>query len=313
MADFITVRTSDNLIWNLEQAISSILYASDNSTVDLAAEGPCAASIGLDRILAKSRAKNLILQTANALERSWHDVRYQPPMHFVDNTRQLHNNGVDKDHDAKTFGIFIGRSNAERLLLSSVISGYSALQTFHFDRSSDFHRHNLGLENLLHIYGKEAFKQACEFLLDTPKRLDDVTSYPILLDHHLDISKYYNKFVVEVVCETYFTGNTFFCTEKIWRPIVLRTPFIVQGPKDFLANLKIMGFKTFDRWWNEGYSEDPADYQPLEIIKLIKYIGSKTSEQLQTMYQEMHDVLEHNYQTFMNLTEEDFLRVRHGQ
>jgi hypothetical protein len=74
-----------------------------------------------------------------------------------------------------------------------------------------------------------------------------------------------------------------------------------------------MGFKTFDKWWDEGYSEDPADHQPIEIIQVIKSIASKTSQQLHTMYTEMTDILEHNYQTFMSLTEDDFLRVRHGQ
>jgi hypothetical protein len=313
MSNFITVRTSDSRIWNIEEVVSDILCADDNAVVDLAAEGPCAVSLGLDRILAKSRAKNLILQTSNALEHSWKNIRYQPPMHFVDSTRRLGNKVIGKDQDAKTFGIFIGRSNAERLLLSAVVANYSSLQTFHFDRTNDFHCHNLGLENLLYRYGKEAFEKACKFLLDAPMQLDAITSYPILLDRHLDIADYYNKFFIEIVCETYFTGQTFFCTEKIWRPIVLRTPFIVQGPKDFLKNLKLMGFKTFDRWWDEGYSEDSSDQHPAEITRIIEKVGSKTPQQLQNMYVEMTDILEHNYQKFMSLTEEDFLRVRHGQ
>lgn len=313
MSNFITVRTSNNRIWNVEEVIRDILLADDNAIVDLAAEGPCVVSIGLDKILKQSQAKNLILQTSNALETSWKNVRYQPPMHFVNSTQRLSNKVVKKDQDAKTFGMFIGRSNAERLLLSSIVADYSSLQTFHFDYTNDFHQYNLGLENLLYTYGRTAFEKACKFLLDVPLQLDKITSYPILLDHHLDIANYYNRFFIEIVCETYFTGQTFFCTEKIWRPIVLRTPFIVQGPKHFLTNLKLMGFKTFDRWWDEGYSEDPADYQPIEITKIIKSIAEKTPEQLHSMYIEMTDILEHNYQTLMSLTEDDFLRVRHGQ
>jgi hypothetical protein len=313
MSNFITVQTSDGRIWNIKEVVSDILRADDNAIVDLAAEGPCAVSLGLDKMLEQSQAKNLILQTSNALEKSWKNVRYQPPMHFVDSTQRLGTKIVTKNQDARTFGIFIGRSNAKRLLLSSVVADYSSLQTFHFDCSNEFHRNNLGLENLLYNYGKPAFEKACKFLLGTPMYLDAITSYPILLDHHLDIAEHYNRFFIEVVCETYFTGQTFFCTEKIWRPIVLRTPFIVQGPKNFLSNLKLMGFKSFDKWWEEGYSEDPADHQPIEIIQVIKSIASNTPQQLHTMYTEMTDILEHNYQTFMSLTEDDFLRVRHGQ
>ena len=43
---------------------------------------------------------------------------------------------------------------------------------------------------------------------------------------------------------------------------MLLTPFIVQGSQWFLHRLRDMGFQTFDRWWDEGYSEDPANHQP---------------------------------------------------
>jgi hypothetical protein len=123
----------------------------------------------------------------------------------------------------------------------------------------------------------------------------------------------YNDFFVEIACESYFTGKTFFPTEKTWRAITMRTPFIIQGPQNYLKNLKLLGFKTFDRWWDEGYSEDPADYQPLEILKVIEYLNTKTLDEIYNMYLEMHDILEHNYQTLQSLKTEDFFKVRHGQ
>jgi hypothetical protein len=129
----------------------------------------------------------------------------------------------------------------------------------------------------------------------------------------LSLLDQYSNFFVEITCESYFTGQTFFPTEKTWRAIALRTPFIIQGPQNYLANLKLLGFKTFDRWWDEGYSEDPADHQPLEIIKVVEFLNNKSLDEIFSMYQEMQDVLEHNYQTLQLLTVEDFLKVRNEQ
>jgi hypothetical protein len=233
-------------------------------------------------------------------------------MHFVESTRQLNVN-AHKNRNANTFGMFIGRSNTPRLYLSALASKYRTLQTFHWRSNDNFHKSNLGIDQLVDRYGVDTLPIVADFLKHAPITLDSIESYPILVDHHLDIASYYSKFFVEIVCETYFTGQTFFCTEKIWRPIVMRTPFIVQGPQYFLQHLKILGFKTFDAWWDEGYSEDPADHQPIEIARVLEYLGSKTSDELYEMYQSMSKVLEHNYQTLMQLSVEDFIKVRNEQ
>lgn len=311
MPKTIRVYTSDQVVWNRDE-LAAELRTTQDVVIDFCAEGPCLDSLGIGSLLQYSTANSIQVVTSNALEYAWPNIVYHPPMHFVESTRQL---DVDpnKDPDAKTFGIFIGRSNAPRLYLSALASQYSTLQTFHWQSNSVFHKSNLGLDNLSDRYGADLLPLVANFLQQAPITLDAVTDYPILVDRHLNIAEYYPKFFIEIVCETYFTGSTFFCTEKIWRPIVMRTPFIVQGPQNFLHNLKTLGFKTFDRWWDEGYSEDPADHQPVEIARVLEYLGTKTSQEILKMYQDMNNVLEHNYQTLMNLTSEDFLKVRNEQ
>jgi hypothetical protein len=139
---------------------------------------------------------------------------------------------------------------------------------------------------------------------------DKEVRYPILKDQHNDIYQYYKKFFVEIVCETYYSGTTFFPTEKTWRPIVMKTPFVIQGPEWYTRNLQDLGFQTFGNFWDEGYSEDPSSYAILEIQKVIDIIKGWTVQELNVMYNEMKPILEHNYETFMNLTPEDFLRLR---
>jgi hypothetical protein len=118
---------------------------------------------------------------------------------------------------------------------------------------------------------------------------------------------------LEIVCETYYTGQTFFVTEKTWRPIMMKTPFLIQGPINFIKNLQRLGFKTFDRWWNEGYSEDPAEWQSTEIKKVIDWLATKNIAELETIYQEMQPTLEHNYNRLMELGVEDFIKIQDEQ
>ena len=132
-------------------------------------------------------------------------------------------------------------------------------------------------------------------------------SYPILWDQGaFDLEKYYQDIFCEIVCETYFTGRTFFLTEKTLRCIINGRPFMVQGPKWFLHNLKRLGFKTFSNWWDEGYDEDPVDHRLVEIKKVIKDLSTQTPGQLNNMYKSMQAILEHNYQLCLNLKLDDF-------
>jgi hypothetical protein len=90
---------------------------------------------------------------------------------------------------------------------------------------------------------------------------------------------------------------------------MLKTPFIVHGPQNYITNLKRLGFRTFDAWWSEGYGYDTPDYQPIEILKIINDLSKKSTEELAVMYQEMQPVLDHNLATLQSLTPKDFSRI----
>jgi hypothetical protein len=131
-----------------------------------------------------------------------------------------------------------------------------------------------------------------------------VESYPIPDDY--DIGKIYDNVFAEIVCETYCRGITFFPTEKTWRPIACRTPFMVQGPVNFLRNLKKLGFKTFDRWWDESYDEDGGLVGIKTIQSNIDRLAQLSQLDLNNLYKDMLPTIEHNYEVFMNLTEQKF-------
>ena len=112
-----------------------------------------------------------------------------------------------------------------------------------------------------------------------------------------------------MVCETYSQGISFYPTEKTWRPIINRTPFIVQGPADYISNLHRIGFKTFERWFDESHSSDDYSYQPVAICATLDKIAKCSVVELEAMYIDMHDTLEHNYHVMMSLTDKQVTEI----
>ena len=235
-------------------------------------------------------------------------------MHLVNNTFDVYSNSCINKELSKHFGVFIGKSNPPRLYLNSYLHGMYlklTIQSYRYNIEDDYYRNNIGLETLITDYGIVNVETESSFLSKSPILLDSNTRYsyikelPTNLSQQLDktnsIIDYYKKFFVEIVCETYYSGNTFFPTEKTWRPMLLKTPFIVQGPTNFLKNLRKLGFKTFDKWWDEGYDEDAPNHSIHEIQKVIDFLSNKSLQEIQHMHNEMHNVLEHNYNTLIRL------------
>jgi hypothetical protein len=66
----------------------------------------------------------------------------------------------------------------------------------------------------------------------------------------------YKTFDIELVCETYTIGKTFFPTEKTVRPLMAGKPLLVYGPRLYLHRLRDLGFRTWNDMWSEDYDFD---------------------------------------------------------
>ena len=306
----VKVITSNSHIWNFGEVVEAITIAKNHKqdlVLDLNSEGPDFETLGLLEYIDSWDFRTTVL-TRNAVQTPVKNIKFKNFYpHFFDTTQNALKEVLIAKQIEKPIGIFIGRSNPHRLFLSSYLYQHNlANQTFHYDSSNDFHKNNIGLDQLVEIYGITALTQAVNLLANSPILKDEKVNYPILKDQHNNFYKEYSNFLTEIVCETYYSGKTFFPTEKTWRPIMLETPFIVQGPQWYLHRLKDLGFQTFDRWWDEGYAEDPADYQPYEIVKIINTLKDKTLQELNVIYQEMQPILKHNKKRFLELTNKDF-------
>lgn len=316
----IIVETSDGVIWHRERTMAELTTAAlaGPVLVDLNEEGPCCEDCGIDDLLDlivekfNVNPEHFIIKTSNQITSS----HYQEQRHsfgILDyvlekaQSTNIKNSSLDKK-----FGLFIGRSNWNRLALASYLNqNYSDVtaMTYHYDLNEDFCQENFGLESFYKRFPDE-LDQVCQLIKKLPLKDAVEYTYPIQWSAGaLDLDKYYGQIFCDIVCETYFSGNTFFITEKTWRPMMFKRPFLVQSSKNYLKNLKKPGFKTFDRWWDEGYDEDPADFKYQALKQNIDYIGQQPIEVIRRWNEEMQEVLEHNYQRLFTLTCEEILET----
>ena len=104
-----------------------------------------------------------------------------------------------------------------------------------------------------------------------------------------------------IVTETVFYDQALHLTEKIFKPIVTKRPFILVSSPGNLAYLKSYGFRTFNKWIDESYDDEhDSDIRIGLIVKQIEKLCNLSQSQLSAMYIEMQEILEYNHNHFYN-------------
>jgi hypothetical protein len=130
-----------------------------------------------------------------------------------------------------------------------------------------------------------------------PLKLDEFKgSAEMALLFNSEIDLYYQQSLINVVTETNFVSPDIFNTEKIFKPIIHRQPFIVVGPYQTLANLKKMGYKTFSDFWDESYDdiEDPTK-RLIKIVELCREISNWDDTKKKILFYKSMINTNHNY------------------
>lgn len=104
-----------------------------------------------------------------------------------------------------------------------------------------------------------------------------------------------------LVTETVATGRRLHLTEKTFKPICLRMPFMIVGTQGSLAYLRSYGFKTFGDLWDESYDDELNDDQRMEKIAFtLKAIDILPAHEKQRLFDLAMEICEYNYNHFYN-------------
>ena len=137
------------------------------------------------------------------------------------------------------------------------------------------------------------------FLLnDTPLMIDTMPELKYNLAINITIKDFKRTFI-SVVTETLVDNGTLFFSEKIWKPIMVGHPFMVYGNEGSLRYLKSLGFKTFSKWINESYDDEPdSDKRSEMIVNELENFSKMSLNELKKIREEMVEVCTFNYNHF---------------
>ena len=127
-----------------------------------------------------------------------------------------------------------------------------------------------------------------------------------------DTNKYYEDTYFSVISETtYFTREWYhsarFLSEKAFKAIAMKHPFILVSVPNSLEIYKIMGYKTFSNIIDERYDAELDDgKRMLMILNEIERLSNLTKEQLDDFILAAREICEYNYNVLVS--KKNFIR-----
>lgn len=207
-----------------------------------------------------------------------------------------------------TFNRITGNSRSYRSFLIAELSKLNLLNEGHVSYSEVCPVHGHYESNILSTIKNHNVSP--EYVSSVQYELSNRINFPLRIDTCEDSEIPNKSFTIDaipqmmesflhVVTETCYWENKQHLTEKIFKPIVVKQPFVLLGCPNNLSYLKEYGFKTFNQWWDESYDEIENPIERLHaVVKIIEKICSMTERDLGLLLKEMQPVLEHNYNLF---------------
>lgn len=116
------------------------------------------------------------------------------------------------------------------------------------------------------------------------------------------------KSFLYVCTETVYNYPSVYLSEKSFKGITVKRPFIILGAPKTLQTLKTLGFKTFDDYWDESYDLEMSDQRRLiKIYSIIKKISKQPLRELEILLHKMQPILEYNFNHYAKFGQNELL------
>jgi hypothetical protein len=104
-----------------------------------------------------------------------------------------------------------------------------------------------------------------------------------------------------IVTETVFYYDKLHLTEKIFKPIVSKQPFMLLAAPGNLAYLKSYGFKTFDSVIDESYdSIQDNDARIESVVRQLTWYCNLSNKEKNDVIRAIEPIVSHNFHHFYN-------------
>lgn len=122
-----------------------------------------------------------------------------------------------------------------------------------------------------------------------------------------NIREYFEKTFVYIITESKPEIDFNFLTEKTYKAFYHGIPFLMIGPAKSLEYLKKIGFKTFDKWFDESYDDEiDLNIRTNKIYNEINRINLLPKTELSKIKNDMFSILKHNNDIYLNNLNDEF-------
>jgi hypothetical protein len=300
-------------IWNnradVEQQLNQ-LEPGQRIMLDLCSEGPSLVKLGVTELISKYNLDVWITRWSNGIESVPYTRSYcNSNSHFFSMSWHYWIDEIQNTAPTEfRFGLFQGRGcpSRNRILYDAF---HKWPGQFLLSKMSSLHGDKWGAKQSPH---SKSLENANEWFKDHEQAAQWFDTDPVgSIDNHViqdqyrvpevssgdmarSLFQHYPRFNIELICETYTLGDTFFPTEKTIRPMVGNKPFIVYGPANYLNNLKKDNFQTFSNLWNESYDQYEGLARWQAIKKLINELAQLSDSQWQNIITQAAKITQHN-------------------
>lgn len=117
---------------------------------------------------------------------------------------------------------------------------------------------------------------------------------------HTFVTEHYLQTDLSVINETWSSPTTMFISEKTYKTILFKHPFMVLSSPGFMAYVRSLGFQTFHPIINEAYDEEPALPRRKELLlaELLRWINLKAKDRRKALEQ-LREITEFNYRLLL--------------
>jgi len=302
-----TIITADNFIWNHLDLVNFLVKNQGGAiSIDTRTEGASCLAIGLYDVLDKFNFKYVEIHSGNSIEQhNKYSIRGQSLLQYA-HVRKPVDNKYHIWNRSKIFLAYYGRPLWHRLGIAGHLASLYPAESYVNLRGNYNNEDSRKLFELTELFTNapeqiKTFSNIADSLPLVLEKQDGYTPGQQDTSGFTDqLLEFYPDILIDVVAESYTSGDTFCPTEKTFRPMLMKKPFIIMGPKNHLIYLRQMGFRTFHDLWDEDYD----GYDPVtrfqHIIEIVDTLATKSKNELDDMYHKMQSILDYNYDLLIN-------------
>lgn len=211
-------------------------------------------------------------------------------------------------NNKKYYGMFLGRATPERMYCSFKHHSFKY-------KNSSLTSFNHNIKEVLQdkdaltylTYSGQTVNQMLNTIVPYSDINDIFTSAIGYPDQTLGWEEIYRNIPLEIICETSVSTNVFDPSEKTWRPMIYKRPFLAIGSKSFLARLREVGYKTFEAVIPDYYDDLEDNWRIDAVFNILADLID--SGKINTLLDDCKEDLEHNYNQVIELTSRWYFKI----